>query len=149
MSQKTTLPGMFNPAKASRHMGERSKAAKKTVAAFWERTKTSDPVLYQKHLKEEAFLAAQQPIIDAMLDDPAVRALLDDLKRQNDINKQRQMTNELTLLGIEAGATKREVRNAYRRKARKLHPDVGGDAEAFKQLHAAYRAVLKVAPNEL
>jgi len=51
------------------------------------------------------------------------------------------------LLGIEAGATKREVRNAYRRKARKLHPDVGGDAEAFKQLYAAYRAVLKIAKD--
>jgi len=52
---------------------------------------------------------------------------------------------ERELLGIESNATKREVKNAYRRKARKLHPDVGGDAEAFKQLYAAYRAVLKVA----
>jgi curved DNA-binding protein CbpA len=43
--------------------------------------------------------------------------------------------------------TKKDVRNAYRRKARKVHPDVGGDAEAFKELYAAYRAVLKVAVN--
>src|SRR5579884_3925506 len=45
---------------------------------------------------------------------------------------------EYALLDIEPGATKREVKNAYRRKARKLHPDVGGDAEAFKQMYAAY-----------
>jgi hypothetical protein len=54
-----------------------------------------------------------------------------------------------TMLGLELDAnteiTKREVKNAYRRKARKLHPDVGGDAESFKQLYAAYRDILKVA----
>ncbi len=54
---------------------------------------------------------------------------------------------ERELLGVEPSVTKREVKNAYRRKARKLHPDVGGDAEAFKQLYAAYRAVLKVAQD--
>jgi hypothetical protein len=54
---------------------------------------------------------------------------------------------ERALLGVENDATKRDVKNAYRRKARKLHPDVGGDAEAFKQLYAAYRAVLKVAQD--
>jgi curved DNA-binding protein CbpA len=52
---------------------------------------------------------------------------------------------ERILLGVEDNATKRAVKNAYRRKARKLHPDVGGDAEAFRQLYAAYRAVLRVA----
>jgi len=55
------------------------------------------------------------------------------------------MSDELALLGIEGNADKREIRNAYRRKARKLHPDVGGDAEAFKQLHDAYRKVLAAA----
>ncbi len=57
---------------------------------------------------------------------------------------------ELRVLGLAENTdyTKREVRNAYRRKARKLHPDVGGDAEAFKQLYAAYRAVLAVARSE-
>ncbi len=54
---------------------------------------------------------------------------------------------ELRMLGLAENTdyTKREIRNAYRRKARKLHPDVGGDAESFKQLYAAYRAVLKIA----
>ena len=53
------------------------------------------------------------------------------------------LVNEYTLLGIEPGSvTKRDVKNAYRRQARKLHPDVGGDDETFKRMHAAYRRVL-------
>ena len=53
--------------------------------------------------------------------------------------------NPYTLLGIECEATKREVKNAYRRKARKLHPDTGGNEEAFKQLNEAYRKALSAA----
>ena len=50
--------------------------------------------------------------------------------------------SEYALLGIAPGATKRDIKNAYRRQARKLHPDKGGDAEAFKQIYAAYRRLL-------
>ena len=52
-----------------------------------------------------------------------------------------------TLLGVERGATKREIYNAYRRKARKMHPDVGGSNEAFQQLQDAYHKLLKLAPK--
>jgi DnaJ-domain-containing protein 1 len=55
------------------------------------------------------------------------------------------LRDEYTLLGVERDATKREIKNAYRRKARKLHPDAGGSDEAFKQLHDAYRRVLAFA----
>jgi DnaJ-class molecular chaperone len=55
--------------------------------------------------------------------------------------------SEYELLGIEAGATKREIKNAYRRQSRKLHPDKGGDAEAFKAMYAAYRKLLTVAKD--
>lgn len=43
---------------------------------------------------------------------------------------------------------KKDVRNAYRRQSRKLHPDAGGSDEAFKELHAAYRRVLASVPKE-
>jgi curved DNA-binding protein CbpA len=39
---------------------------------------------------------------------------------------------------------KREVRNAYRRQARRLHPDKGGDPDAFKAMYAAYRKLLTI-----
>jgi hypothetical protein len=54
------------------------------------------------------------------------------------------LANDYALLGIEPGATKRDIKNAYRRMARKLHPDTGGNEEAFKQLHLAYRKLLKL-----
>ena len=54
----------------------------------------------------------------------------------------------LALDQIEGRITKRDVKNAYRRAARRLHPDAGGSDEAFKELHAAYRRVLAVAPKE-
>jgi len=74
-----------------------------------------------------------------MLDDPDVIAMLDDFMLDS---KQQHFAEELALLGIEAGATKRDIKNAYRRKARKLHPDKGGSDEAMKQLNAAYKRLL-------
>jgi DnaJ-class molecular chaperone len=55
------------------------------------------------------------------------------------------------LLGLtnhEGQLLKKHVRNAYRRQSRKLHPDSGGNDEAFKELHAAYRRVLASVSKE-
>ncbi len=41
------------------------------------------------------------------------------------------------LLGIKRGASKEEVRKAYRHKAKVVHPDKGGSAEAFSALTMA------------
>lgn len=41
-------------------------------------------------------------------------------------------------LGLQAGASFEEVRKAYREKARQSHPDMGGDAETFIRVQAAY-----------
>ena len=107
--------------------------------------KTASPKLYQKHQREEAAFLARWPIFAASLDNPATIALYEELTALYDTVRQKNLGAELALLGIDPGATKRDIRNAYRRKARKLHPDMGGDPEAFKQLHAEYRALLKVA----
>ena len=58
--------------------------------------------------------------------------------------KQAASSSDLALLGLDVEVTlcKRIVKNAYRRQARKLHPDTGGDEEQFKALHAAYRTIL-------
>lgn len=46
------------------------------------------------------------------------------------------------LLGIEPGATKAEIRRAYRRLAKRYHPDAnpsgGATAERFKEVQRAY-----------
>ena len=48
----------------------------------------------------------------------------------------------LALLGLEAGATPPAIKRAYRRLAKAHHPDLGGDAEAFRRLEAAYRLLI-------
>jgi len=45
------------------------------------------------------------------------------------------------LLGLKRGASKDEVRKAYRRKAKTSHPDTGGSAEAFSALTVAHEVL--------
>ncbi len=47
------------------------------------------------------------------------------------------------ILGIDKTATPDEIDAAYREKAKKYHPDVGGDAWAFRQVQAAYDALTR------
>lgn len=47
-----------------------------------------------------------------------------------------------TILGVSEDATESEIKAAYRRKARVMHPDKGGDAATFAQLAKAYRMLL-------
>lgn len=50
------------------------------------------------------------------------------------------------VLGVDAGASAEDVHRAYRRRARELHPDAGGTAEAFAELRAAYQLLAAGAP---
>jgi hypothetical protein len=45
----------------------------------------------------------------------------------------------LRLLGLEGGATPQAIKRAYWRLAKTHHPDLGGNAEAFRAIDAAYR----------
>jgi molecular chaperone DnaJ len=45
------------------------------------------------------------------------------------------------ILGVSRDATDDEVKRAYRRRARELHPDAGGDEEEFKELTTAYEVL--------
>jgi DnaJ domain len=42
--------------------------------------------------------------------------------------------NPYDVIGVESGATEEEIESAYRKKAKLLHPDLGGDPDAFKRL---------------
>lgn len=46
--------------------------------------------------------------------------------------------NPEKVLGVNRSASRDEIRAAYRRRARALHPDKGGDATAFNMLQQAY-----------
>ncbi|MBA3825424.1 MAG: DnaJ domain-containing protein [Ktedonobacterales bacterium] len=86
--------------------------------------------------------------LQAKLDEIRIKPLRPDLQAAVDRTRAKvlaatkPLTNEFAQLGIAQGATKREIKNAYRRQARKLHPDAGGDDAAFKRLHEAYRRAL-------
>ncbi|MFA5843921.1 MAG: molecular chaperone DnaJ [Coriobacteriia bacterium] len=45
------------------------------------------------------------------------------------------------ILGVKRTATADEVKKAFRRAARKHHPDTGGSEEAFKEVNAAYEVL--------
>jgi hypothetical protein len=47
-----------------------------------------------------------------------------------------------TLLGVPDDYTRDDVRAAFRREAKKAHPDLGGTAEQFCKLVAAYDRLL-------
>jgi len=44
----------------------------------------------------------------------------------------------LTKADLNSPELKQRIKSAYRRQAMKSHPDLGGDAAAFRKLHAAY-----------
>ncbi len=46
------------------------------------------------------------------------------------------------VLGVRNNATRSEIEAAYRARAKKYHPDVGGDTWAFRQIDEAYQTLL-------
>jgi hypothetical protein len=46
------------------------------------------------------------------------------------------------MLGVTRDASRSSIKSAYRAKARVIHPDLGGNAEAFAALHDAYQALV-------
>lgn len=51
------------------------------------------------------------------------------------------MSSLYQILGVKRTATAAEIKAAYRRRAKRLHPDHGGDPEKFKELLAAYKTL--------
>jgi hypothetical protein len=45
-------------------------------------------------------------------------------------------------LGVKKNSTKDEIKKSYRAKAKKLHPDVGGDSSKFSELSSAYSLLM-------
>ncbi|HTE57173.1 MAG TPA: J domain-containing protein [Verrucomicrobiae bacterium] len=47
-----------------------------------------------------------------------------------------------TILGVDRNATVTEIKKAFRKKALQLHPDQGGDEQAFRELKAAFEYLI-------
>lgn len=46
--------------------------------------------------------------------------------------------NPYETLGVEPGASDKEIKSAFKKLAKKHHPDVGGDEQKFKEINEAY-----------
>ncbi len=51
------------------------------------------------------------------------------------------MANYYDILGVSKTATKAEIKKAFREKAKKHHPDKGGDEKKFKEINNAYETL--------
>ena len=51
------------------------------------------------------------------------------------------MSNYYDILGVQKNASEDEIRNAYRKLARKNHPDKGGDKDTFQKIQEAYETL--------
>ncbi|MFB6119037.1 J domain-containing protein [Halosegnis sp.] len=66
-----------------------------------------------------------------------------DTERQTTLGRAAAETGDpraaaLATLGLPSGASREEVRAAYRERVKEVHPDHGGDEEEFKRLQEAY-----------
>lgn len=136
-----------------------------SVDEFWQWAKAHDPSLYAEHLVEETQQRQwqeKQRRYDASPKGKAAKIRFNAWETETREEHERELDTllaqlkkppvnhvERAMLGIDANASpaKKDVRNAYRRMARKMHPDKGGSDEAFKALYTAYRKVLATAHN--
>jgi DnaJ domain len=111
-----------------------------------------DNPLFCKIATEHGFLErfqAQYILDKQQLNTPDSREWIEETTRK--YREEQKQSADYQLLGLsnhEGHLLKKHVRNAYRRQSRHLHPDAGGNDEAFKELHAAYRRVLASVPKE-
>jgi DnaJ-domain-containing protein 1 len=92
-----------------------------------------DETLYKEHLKKTTSL--RPDMIEAICK----------MNKEIMASVKPFLAEEYAMLGLAVGASKREIKNAYRRQARKLHPDKGGNEEAMKALNGAYKRLLAAA----
>jgi hypothetical protein len=111
-----------------------------------------DDPLFRKIAAEQGVLEsveARYTLDKQRMNSPRFRQRVEELTKE--IEQTQKQSADYQLLGLsnhEGQLLKKHVRNAYRRQSRRLHPDAGGNDEAFKELHAAYRRVLASVPKE-
>jgi DnaJ-class molecular chaperone len=138
--QKYTQLGLFDALAAEKYQ----KAKKEVEMVEWVRTHVPPRDFKRwkaQYDKEKAWEKeweerSTQPLRSDL--EAALNKVLDKIK----VSTKPFLAAEYATLGLERGASKREIKNAYRRMARKLHPDKGGSEDAMKTLNAAYKRLL-------
>ena len=106
-------------------------------AAWWhERNRTHKRYLASRHVLEKAVNPDKRPdtIIPRTLTMPSVRA--DSLIRlELDVTDLTQPDSEI------------QIKQAFRRQAKKYHPDMGGNAHTFRKIHEAYERLTQWAKH--
>jgi hypothetical protein len=74
-------------------------------------------------------------------DDPGESKGADDSKSQTRTPPKRGSLSPWEYLGIPVGSSQAVIRKAFLEKARKLHPDHGGDADEFQRMYQAYETL--------
>jgi hypothetical protein len=72
--------------------------------------------------------------------------------RPIEIKEPVRMAKSLTFLklkkaDLDSPALQQTIKRAYRRQAKKHHPDQGGDAATFRKLHEAYQQLVEWSEN--
>ena len=87
----------------------------------------------------EALEAQQAQIEDLRLENIGLKAEVARLQRSN----AEATESAWEILGLEPGATAVEIKAAFTALAKRMHPDAGGDAQAFQQLVSARDTLLR------
>jgi curved DNA-binding protein CbpA len=48
----------------------------------------------------------------------------------------------LSILGLQADASKEAIKQAFRKLVKQHHPDLGGSADAFRRVNDAYQLLM-------
>ncbi len=60
-------------------------------------------------------------------------------------NERQRVASAFDTLGVPRNADEEEIRSAYREQVKEVHPDHGGEEEAFRELQEAYTAAREAA----
>lgn len=66
--------------------------------------------------------------------------------RANPVRPALQRQQALAVLGLPLTATPQQIKQRYRRLAKKYHPDLGGDPRQMQRIVAAYEFLMKEQP---
>lgn len=105
--------------------------------AWWiEKRRTQKRYLAARRVMMEA-VRSEKPIVSVRPSVVSLPSIKDTALQQLNLRKSDLSEPELVKV----------IRNAYRRQAKRCHPDAGGDAQSFLKVHRAYEELIYWAEN--